>query len=208
MQIRCVSSSEIPLRSRRGPNEKSWMKNPSERQSQSSPSSGSSFNAHWIEIRFQIRSNVASRAATGRRIYLRGSALPAASSATLRRNRAIPLVPRSPYLRLHTQPSWLPRVITELRHSYLPERDERSRSWNANTIASSAWRVASRKLDKRKTRLMLEPAGTSPDILCCQPANSHQPRWHVDLDATGNWNGETSRKISDIWLILYCSRNN
>lgn len=37
MQIRCVSSSEIPLRSRRGPNEKSWMKNPFERQSQSSP---------------------------------------------------------------------------------------------------------------------------------------------------------------------------
>lgn len=37
MQIRCVNSSEIPPRIRCSPNEKSWMKNPFKRQSQSSP---------------------------------------------------------------------------------------------------------------------------------------------------------------------------
>jgi len=103
MQIRCVSSSEIRIR--RSPNEKSWMKNPFKRQSQSSPSSGSSFSARWIEIRFQIRSDVVSQAATGRRIYLRGSALPAVSSAASHRNLTIPLVPRSSHLQPHIQPS-------------------------------------------------------------------------------------------------------
>jgi len=111
MQIRCVSSSEIPPRIRCSPNEKSWMKNPFKRQSQSSPSSGSSFSARWIEIRFQIRSDVVSQAATGRRIYLRGSAFPAVSSAASHRNLTIFLVPRSSHLQPHIQP-WLRKVTT------------------------------------------------------------------------------------------------
>lgn len=86
MQIRCVSSSEIPLRSRRCLNEKSWMRNPSQRQSQFSHHQNlSSARARANRdpgFKFPRMSSL--ELALSRRIYLRGSALPAASSAAPR----------------------------------------------------------------------------------------------------------------------------
>lgn len=65
MQIRCVSSSEIPLRSRRCLNEKSWMRNPSQRQSQFSHHQNfSSARSRKSRSSFQILSYVVSRTCT------------------------------------------------------------------------------------------------------------------------------------------------
>lgn len=99
------------------------MRNPSQRQSQSSHHQN--LSSVEIEIRFQILSNVSLSSlelAPGRRIYLSGSVLPAASSESspASRNRAIPLVPR--FLNFRSIRSH--GDCTELRRcSYLPEND-------------------------------------------------------------------------------------
>lgn len=168
MQIRCVSSSEIPLRSRRGPNEKSWMKNLFERQSQSSPSSGSFFSARWIEIRFQIRSDVVSQAVTGRRIYPRESALPAASSATLPESRDPSCCEISPFPAAYA-------VTVQSYVTLIYRRATCSREvqiWIR--LASLTWRVVSWKLNKQKTT----DAETIQDLIGMYFVTSRSASYH------------------------------
>lgn len=145
------------------------------------PSSGSFFNAHESEIRFQIPSNVVSRAAIGRRIYLRGLALPAASSAN-----PAPGIARDPLLSGGFLISGAYAAVTPAVQSYdvvlICENAARPADFECKCgprlILGSARRVASRKLDKRKTtppKHQLGHSRTKRDAVCHQPSGSYRP---------------------------------